>query len=187
MIVIIAGGIGSGKSEVMKLLRDLGAEIVISDEINRQLLQDKEYIDTINKNFPGTVKNGVIDKKTLRNIIFNDEKERLKLNSIAHPQIFKRINDITKNLRLVFVEVPLFNETSMHINYDKLCAVKASYDTRVKRVALRDNISYESAKKILDAQVKEESIYKKADYVIINDGDLRSLEEQVIGLYNELK
>lgn len=187
MIIVVAGGIGTGKSTVMKILEDLGAKVIYADAINRELLLDEQYVKKIGENFDGVVKDGVIDKKALRNIIFNDEEARLRLNSIAHPLIFNRINDLARSSGLIFVEIPLFVECSSYIKYDKLCAILASISIRAERVAKRDNISIESALKIIEAQIKEEKVYESADFIIYNNKDIDYLREQVILMYNNVR
>ena len=185
MIVVVAGGIGTGKSAVIKILEDLNAKVVSADSINRELLNDNTYIEKIGSTFSGIVKNGKIDKKSLRNLIFNDEDSRLKLNSIAHPLIFSKISEMVCSLPLVFIEIPLFIECRDYIKYDILWAVRASNEIRATRVAQRDNISISSAYKIIDAQYRENEIYDMADFIIHNDGDLDNLKEQVIAVYNK--
>lgn len=187
MIVVIAGGIGSGKSAVVEVLRNIGAKVVVADEINRELLKDSDHLSEIGRAFPGTVENGTLNKKKLREIIFTSENERKRLNSISHPKIFKRINDLTLSEGLIFVEVPLLEETLGLIKFDKICAVKAPIQVRAKRVSLRDNISLESALKIIEVQAREEEIYNKADFIINNDGSLEYLRDQVIKMYEYVR
>ncbi len=187
MIVVVAGGIGSGKSTVMNILNGLGASVVYADVVNRELLNDNNYIQLIDSNFNGVVINGRINKKALRNLIFNDENARLKLNSIAHPLIFDLIDKKTRSLGLVFVEIPLFAECSKYIKYDKLCAVKAPIEDRIRRISSRDNISFQDAKKIIESQIKEEKIFEKADFIIYNDTDFESLQQQVLMVYDNVR
>lgn len=187
MIVIVAGGIGAGKSAVMKILEDLGAKVIYADVINKQLLQDVNYIKKLGECFPSVVQEGKINKKELRNIIFNDELARLRLNAIAHPLIFKKIDELTRGNGVFFVEIPLFEECHKNIKFDKLCAVKASKSIRANRVASRDDISIESALKIIEAQYKEEEIYDRADFIIYNENDFEDLKNQVIEIYNNVQ
>ena len=187
MIVVVVGGIGTGKSAVMRILEDLGEKVLSADAINKELLVDRDYIKVIGDNFSGVVFDGQIDKQALRNIIFNDESARKKLNEIAHPRIFSKIENRARDYKRVFVEIPLFEECAENVKYDKICAVKAPLAARISRVSTRDGISIESAKKIIDVQAKEERVYDKADFIINNDGDMRKLEEQVLRMIANVK
>ena len=120
MIVVVVGGIGTGKSAVMRILESLGEKVISADAINKELLDDENYIKVIESNFSGVVYGGKIDKRALRNLIFNSEDERKKLNAIAHPRIFDEIDKRATACRRVFVEIPLFEECAENIKYDKI-------------------------------------------------------------------
>ena len=183
MKVAVVGGIGTGKSTVMNIIRELGGNVILTDELNRALLTDKDYIALIDANFKGVVFDGVIDKSKLKNVIFNDEQARLKLNSLAHPRIFNMIDKMTSAKGFYFVEIPLFEETSNTIKFDKICAVRASINVRAQRVSIRDKISIESALKIIEVQSNEEKVYDYADYIIENDGNYETLYQNVVDFY----
>ncbi len=187
MKIAIVGGIGTGKSTVMKIIKELGGNTILTDELNRTLLSDPKYVKLIDVNFKGVVNDKVIDKAKLKNIIFNDDVARQKLNSIAHPLIYKMIDRMTAKNGLYFVEIPLFEESSKAIVFDKICAVKASRILRAKRVSARDNISEENALKIIDLQSKEERVYDYADYVIENDGNYDDLYLKVKDFYSQCR
>ena len=187
MIVVIVGGIGTGKSAVIKVLENLGEKVLSADAINKELLLNIEYVNIIDANFKGVVVDGKIDKKALRNIIFNNENERKKLNALAHPRIFSEIERRAKEYACVFVEIPLFEECYENVKYDKICAVQAPINARAERVAKRDGISLESALKIIEVQAKEESVYDRADFIINNDGDFLNLEKQVLRMLENVK
>ena len=185
MIIAIGGGIGSGKSGVISVLKKLGANVAVADEINRNLLIDSEYIEKLVKIFPDALKNGVVDKKAIRNAIFNDETKRKELNSLAHPEIFKRIFNRAKEVDTLFVEIPLLIESEVKDKFDAIWAVNAPIETRIERIMYRDNITRQSAEKIINAQKNEDLTLKIANETIINDGDFKKLENTVISLYNK--
>ncbi|HQC54224.1 MAG TPA: dephospho-CoA kinase [Clostridia bacterium] len=178
--IAICGGIGTGKSEVIKILASKGYAVLSMDSINRELLSCGEYVSLIEINFPKAVVNGVIDKKILKNEIFNNESKRILLNKLSHPRIkniFEKYDTADKTL--LFVEVPLIVESNMVDMFDMLWAIKSPRKVRVERIINRDDISKELAEKIIDIQVKEETIYDIADIIISNDGDTDSLQKEV--------
>ncbi len=187
-VIIIAGGIGSGKSVVMKMLEKLGASTLYADKLNAELLEDINYVAIIQKAFPTVVKNGRIDKKALKEIIFNDDAKRQRLNSIAHPKIFELIKRRQSELSAdkIFVEIPLMIDSLNFFTYDKLCVINAPTDARIDRIVARDGVSKELALKMIEAQEKENSLTKIADIILNNDGDLFTLEKKVIELYKNV-
>ena len=178
--IAVCGGIGTGKSEVMKILASKGYDVLSMDEINKELLSNSEYIDLIASNFPDVVLDGVIDKKDLKKVIFNDENKRLLLNNLSHNRIrdiFKQYNFNEK--KYLFVEVPLIIESNMVGMFDKLWAVRSSKMVRVARIMKRDGVSKEFAKKIISIQNKEEMVYSIANVIIINNGDVDKLHIEI--------
>ena len=91
MNIALIGGIGSGKSEVLKVAREMGIAALSADEINAGLLKSPEYIEKIAAAFPGCVVCGVVDKARLASEVFSDKGKREKLNSIAHPEIARKV------------------------------------------------------------------------------------------------
>lgn len=178
MRIAVTGGIGSGKSVVMDMFNRLGYNCVSSDKINEKLLADKEYISKIAKAFPSAVENGVVNKKTLSNIVFTDKNKLEILNSIAHPSIRKLSHEISNKEGINFVEVPLLFECGFESDYDKVILVTADLQIRIARASKRDNKSKEDIIKIINNQIKSYE-GKKIDYVIINNADLNDLEVQV--------
>ena len=69
------GGIGAGKSEFMRAVKELGIRTYSADEINAELLRDKRYIEKLSEAFPLAVKDGKVDKSVLREEVFSDEKK----------------------------------------------------------------------------------------------------------------
>ena len=181
MKIAIAGGIGSGKSAITAILRSLGAKVVVADEVNAQLLQDPEYISVIANTFSGVVHNNVIDKKQLADLIYNNETERRKLMDIAHPRIFKEMFSLYTDSDVVFYEIPLMTETSF--SFDQIWFVEASIEDRVTRIAMRDHVTEEYAKRILLLQNGEEQIRSIATHIIKNDSNVESLVGKVKTLY----
>lgn len=180
MKVAIIGGIGSGKSAVRNILSNNGYNTIDSDEINAKMLTNNEYIKLIDNAFNGVVKGGVIDKIALKNRVFSDESQRLKLNSIAHPMIKKILIEEMNKYDVVFVEVPLLIECGLAEYFDKIWLVKADKTVRCDRVLKRDNISSDLFLQINSAQVDDKTREEVATDIIHNDGSLERLEDIVL-------
>lgn len=175
MKVAVTGGIGAGKSEFMRAVKELGIRTYSADEINAELLRDKRYIEKLSEAFPLAVKDGKVDKTALREEVFSDEKKRKTLNALAHPEIRRKIEEITGD---AVVEVPLLFESGMTDLFDKVIVVTAGEDARINRIVSTRNISKDLAKNIIKNQTTDDERIKRADYVAINDGTRKDLYEQ---------
>lgn len=175
MKVAVTGGIGAGKSEFMRAVKELGIRTYSADEINAELLCDKGYIEKLSETFPLAVKDGKVDKVALREEVFSDEKKRKTLNALAHPEIRRKIEEITGD---AVVEVPLLFESGMTDLFDRVIVVTAGEDARINRVVSTRNISKDLAKNIIKNQTTDDERLKRADYVAINDGTRKDLYEQ---------
>ena len=175
MKVAVTGGIGAGKSEFMRAVKELGIRTYSADEINAELLRDKRYIEKLSEAFPLAVKDGKVDKSVLREEVFSDEKKRKTLNALAHPEIRRQIEEITGD---AVIEVPLLFESGMTDLFDRVIVVTADEDARINRVVSTRNISKDLAKNIIKNQATDDERIKLADYVAINDGTRKNLYEQ---------
>lgn len=175
MKVAVTGGIGAGKSEFMRAVKELGIRTYSADEINAELLRDKRYIEKLSETFPLAVKDGKVDKSVLREEVFSDEKKRKTLNALAHPEIRRQIEEITGD---AVIEVPLLFESGMTDLFDRVIVVTAGEDVRINRIVSTRNISKDLAKNIIKNQATDDERIKRADYVAINDGTRKDLYEQ---------
>ena len=175
MKVAVTGGIGAGKSEFMRAVKELGIRTYSADEINAELLRDKRYIEKLSAAFPLAVKDGKVDKAALREEVFSDDEKRKTLNALAHPKIRRKIEEITGD---AVIEVPLLFESGMTDLFDRVIVVTAGEDVRINRIVSTRNISKDLAKNIIKNQASDDERIKRADYVAINDGTRKDLYEQ---------
>ena len=185
--IAITGGIGSGKSTVSNILRDKGYPVYSCDEIYAELTNSKTYINELEKAFPAVVKQGKIDKKSLAEIIFTNEQERMRLNKIAHPLIIKtlleRMNE--NESEIVFAEVPLLLEGNFENLFDQTIVVLRNLEDRIRSICTRDGISLEKAVERLNAQFDYDDIQSKNQLqkngaiFIENKGDILTLKNTV--------
>ena len=178
MKVAIIGGIGSGKSSVLSLLSSYGERVCDCDEIYRKVCETPTYIARIEKEF-GAVKDGKIDKKALANIVFADKEKLDLLNSLAHPLVFAEIDKIYKESdKNLFIEVSAFS-VDMKDNFDEIVFVRSERSTRIDRVKKRDGHEEDYVLCVMSRQMSAEEMESISDFVIVNDGDIGALENQV--------
>lgn len=184
MRIAIIGGIGSGKSEVMKIAKECGFHCLSADEINSQLLTTPDYVEKISQHFPSAVKNGSVDKKALAAIVFADEDKRALLNSIAHPEIMARIKAFDESP--LAVELPLFLEGGDN-DFDEVVFVKTSICKRIKRLEKR-GLARKQAIARIKAQVPSRTLEKVATCTIKNNSNIEKLRQNATkSLQNILK
>lgn len=181
MITLVTGGIGSGKSEVIKILKQAGKKIIKADEINAELLNDKNYLEKLEKIFPEAFFDGILNKRRLKEIIFSDNSKREILNSIAHPEIIKRLNKLTSSISDVYVEIPLMEfYKGLKPKSDRIWLVTSGINERVERVCKRDFINAELAEKIMKSQSADADLI--FDEIIENNGTIEELKDKVLFL-----
>lgn len=183
MRIAVIGGIGSGKSEVMKIAKERGFFCLSADEINAELLKTPSYIQKIATLFPSVVSNGVVDKGALAKIVFSDRGERKKLNALAHPEIMRVISEC-KESPLV-VELPLFIEGGDEA-FDEIVYVRAPLFKRISRLKKGRGMSVKQAVSRIRAQVPSAVLRAKATIVIDNSRSLSALQARANETFNQI-
>ena len=183
MRIAVIGGIGSGKSEVMKIAKERGFFCLSADEINAELLKTPSYIQKIATLFPSVVSNGVVDKGALAKIVFSDRGERKKLNALAHPEIMRVISEC-KESPLV-VELPLFIEGGDEA-FDEIVYVRAPLFKRISRLKKGRGMSVKQAVSRIRSQVPSAVLRAKATIVIDNSRSLSALQARANETFNRI-
>ena len=185
--IAVTGGIGSGKSTVLSLLKEKGYSVYSCDEISKSLFFETEYVKEIEKAFPSVVIDNKIERAKLRELVFSDALARERLNAITHPIIMKRLFSRMRqdSSLIVFAEVPLLFEGGFENKFCETIIVKRNIQDRIKAICTRDKIGEEDALKKIRAQFDydNESNDKWFDsigaHVIRNDGDIKLLQLQI--------
>jgi dephospho-CoA kinase len=194
-LVGLTGGIASGKSAVAAILRRLGAAIINADDLSREVVhpgQDawKEIIDAFSPNILHEDK--TLDRRKLRQIVFENPEARKKLEAIIHPRVRalaeRKISELAAaGTSIIVYEVPLLFENQIHLWLRPVIVVACKIETQKKRLLERDHLTELEAQRHLDAQMSLEDKRKLADYVIENDGTLEELEQQVRAVLQKIQ
>ena len=141
-LVAITGGIGSGKSLALQFLRKLNYPVFSCDEIYKEVIVSKEYIELLEKSFPNVVKNGQVDRTALAETVFNNEIMRIKLNNLAHPIIMKLLLRYMEAAEgsIAFAEVPLLFEGNFEKIFDHVLYIARDKQLRIEAVNQRDGL-----------------------------------------------
>jgi dephospho-CoA kinase len=187
----LTGGIGAGKSAVATILAELGAFIVDTDAIAREVVTPQsDGLLEIARVWPHVVRNGVLDRSALAEIVFNDGAARERLNALLHPHIrrlaLERERRAGPNQPVVHV-VPLLFETGYDRLVDKSVVVVAPLEARIARVVERDRIDEARVRARMAAQVDPDQARRCADFVIENDGNLDHLRRRTRLVFEALR
>ena len=172
LIIGITGGTGCGKTTLLNLIRDRGGMILDCDAIYHQLLKtDTAMLDAIDARFPGTVENGVLDRKKLGAIVFADEGALLDLNRITHGAVKREVlRQLEAAPALAAIDAIGLFEGDLAELCDVTVAVTAPMEERVRRLMARDGISAEYARSRIAAQHDDGWFATKCDHVLENFG-----------------
>lgn len=192
--IAITGGIGSGKSSVCKQLRQMGFEVVDADEVVHQLLKPGEevYKKVISYFGPKIVtEHQLIDNKKLAQLVFNDKKKLLQLESIIHPavqaQVLERKKELDKRgVKLGFYDVPLLYEKSLQGSFDAVIVVYASLNQQIERTMKRNQMTKEEVLHRIQNQIPLEDKKLTADFVIDNTGDKENIAKAMTNIVTQL-
>lgn len=191
MIIGITGGIASGKTEVANFLKDLGAVVIDTDEIAKEITKPgKDAYCEIIKTFGEDIllNNKEIDRKKLGGIVFSNIEARKKLENITHPEIMR---EMVRRIRdnpapIIFLIIPLLIEKNMQKTVDSIWLIKAPKKNQIRQLMVRDNLTEEEAQKRIKSQMTTEDKEKFADVIIKNDGDINEVKERVRELYQKI-
>ncbi len=184
----VTGGIGSGKSTVCALFAKLGRTVFSADEIAREVTDTREDIKSaIRKTFGDKVflPAGLLNRKVLADLIFQNQPLRKKLDEIVHPHVFAAVNQAieltpqNKRMPYVLIEAALIFESGMDERLDHVIVVHADEEIRIQRVIDRDTISRDEVLARIQSQMDPKEKKELADFVIENDGDEEELFERV--------
>lgn len=180
--IAITGTIGSGKSEVSRLLREKGYAVFDCDQVSYDLSQPNQAgYNQIIKRFEGIVmENQMLDRKKLASIIFNDAQAKMDLQNILYPLILEEMEkQIKKSDTLFFAEVPTLYESGWEIYFDQVLVVSVCKEVRDFRLKQNRSMSLAQIEERVQAQISDEKKCALADWVIENNGTKEELKIKI--------
>ncbi|MEM7277420.1 MAG: dephospho-CoA kinase [Pseudomonadota bacterium] len=188
MIIGLTGGIASGKSAVADIFAELGIDVVDTDVIAREIVEPGEdAFEDIVEFFGIDILDdtGGLDRRKLRDRVFANPDERLKLESFTHPRIRARaIGDVmAANSDYVVLVVPLLIESSLRQAVDRILVVDVPKTLQLQRLLDRDGGNEDTARAIIKAQTDRQTRLAAADDIIVNKSSLAALRRAVVQLH----
>ncbi len=190
LIIGLTGGIGSGKSSVSRVFASLGISVIDADSVARDIVKPgMPALSRIAQEFGpdaiGTDKQ--LDRQYLRDLVFEDEPARRRLEAIMHPlirtEMFRRARDITSAYGVF--EIPLLVETRQMDIVDRVLVVDCPEELQIERIKQRDQLPEDQIRAIMSAQATRHQRRNQADDIIVNDTSTELLEKHVQELHRK--
>ena len=184
----LTGGIASGKSTVAQRFAELGIPVIDADEAARAVVAPgTPGLAQVVKRFgPGVVDAaGALDRRALRNLVFDDPGSRRDLEAILHPLIRAVMERNAESAfgPYVVMDIPLLVESGSRARVDRILVVDVDEATQLQRLQTRDGSSPQQARAILASQAGRATRLAAADDVVSNMGSVTDLRQSVDGLH----
>ncbi len=195
LVIGLTGGIGTGKSTVAGMLRDFGAVIIDADRVGHEVLRPdgsawQAVVDAFGRQVLGP--GGQIDRARLAQAVFSDPENRLRLNRITHPAIYKLVRDRLEayrrqNTKLAVLEAPLLVEAGWFTLVGEVWRTVGPRPTVLRRLKERSGLPEDAGLARIASQLPEADQLPHADVVINTDCPLDELREKVTRLLSEFQ
>lgn len=183
----LTGGIGSGKTTVARIFEVLGVPVFYSDNAAKEVMATAPVRALVTAAFGDVYPEGVLDRKRLASVVFNDPDALARLNAIVHPAVREAFSRWKAGLSAPYVvnEAAVLVESGGHRHMDQLVVVSAPEEDRIARVMARDGADRAQVEARMRNQLSEPERLRHATSVLMNDG--RSLLiPQVLALHERL-
>lgn len=188
-LIGLTGGIAAGKSEALRILAELGAETISTDQVVHDLLSTDDVRDRLVARWGDDVApDGVVDRGRVGQIVFEDPEELRWLEGALHPLVGEKVarwrDELPEETRVAVVEVPLLFEGTMEPIFDATLSISAGDAERERRAAERGTGALEARS---GRQLSQEEKAARATHAISNDRSLEDLEAELRRLYPKLE
>jgi dephospho-CoA kinase len=186
----ITGGIGSGKSEVCKIISSFGVPVISADLIARRLTDSnpeikKKVIARFGLDSYAAA-TGTLNRAYVASLVFGNKENLLALNAIVHPPVLKSVDDETQAIEkihkagYIIVEAALMFESGLNKKLDYVLTVAAEDALRIDRVRNRSNLTEEQIRSRMESQIPIDEAIELSDFVLHNNGSVEDLQQKVI-------
>lgn len=188
MIIGITGGSGSGKTTLLELIREQGGLVLDCDAIYHELLRtDKALLDAIEVRFPGTVVQGMLDRKKLGQVVFANAAALQALNRITHGAVKKQVLACLQNTpSLAAIDAIGLFEGGLAELCQVTVAVTAPEEMRIARLMAREGICREYAARRIAAQHPDSWFREHCDYILENNGSKEQFRDKCLAFFKTL-
>jgi dephospho-CoA kinase len=192
-LIGLTGGVGSGKSTVAGMLRELGALVIDADQATHEVYAPgTPGFDAVVREFgPDFVRDGVIDRRLLGGLVFADEEARQRLNAIVHPLVRDWMAErsreaFERGTEIVVQDVPLLYESGLEGLFSSVVLVWAPPDAQLERLVSGRGVPAERARAMMAAQMPIDEKRRRSHHVIDNSGSVEQTRHQVEEMWAQM-
>jgi len=190
-IFALTGDFCCGKTTILNLLKKKGAFTFNIDKLVHKYYSDRNSIiyKKIKKNFPSVIVKNNISRKILKDLVFNDRRELIKLEKIVHPVVIEDLKKWIKKNRdkkISIAEVPLLFEKRLEKYFDGVIVVNVKRNILINRIKKRFKLNTKEINKRLKLYIPLKEKIKKSDFVIYNNGGIKELYKEINILWKSL-
>ncbi len=190
-LIAITGSIGCGKTTLAKIVKGLGYTVFDIDGWVRRIYFQKDFIKVIAESFPGTVSNGQVNKRMIRDIVFSDHEKLAYLEGLIHPFLKETLKQVIRRNAgcrdLFFIDIALLFEMGWDKYCDFIIVADVDYEIQKQRVMKRDKVSADDFDKINNVQMDNKKKIELADIVINTNKPKNLLRSELIKIIERLE
>ena len=193
-VIGIAGGIASGKSLVADILAELGAGVIHADDLNHEVLHSDQVRRQIQKWWGQDTydERGVLDRRRLAEIVFNDPAKRKRLEGLTHPRV-NELRDQRRNemetdghTHAIVLDIPLLFEVGQDGLCDQVIFVEVDENARIQRASEQRGWDAAELRRRENLQTPLDIKRKRSDHIVENNSDINTLRERVASVYHQI-
>lgn len=190
-IIAITGSIGCGKTYIANLIKSLGYTVFDADKEVANFYKNSEFINLIKTYFSDCFENELLNKRKLRDLVFNDNHKLKKLESIIHPllkqKLKQKIRKSVNKSNFIFIDAALIFEMNWDIYCDYIILADVDRKIQKQRVMKRDKISADDFEKIVAKQMDNNIKKEKSDLIINTENSDGKIKVLIIKFLNEIE
>ena len=192
----LTGSIAVGKSFVARVLAELGCHVIDADRTAREVVEPgSPGLQALTERFGAEIllSDGTLNREQLGALVFADEQKRQVLNSILHPYIIAKQDELLRALEIkdpngvALVDAALMIESGGYRRFDKLIVVHCDPEEELRRLMARDHLSRDEAEARIRSQMPQEEKMKLADYSVDTSTGFDAARERTQEVYRELR
>jgi len=185
----ITGGIGSGKTAACMIFETLGIAVYYADTQAKKLMNTDPVLKNAIAEYFGSdlYCDGLLDRRKMAEIVFNEKTALAKLNSLVHPAVARDFEQwlSLQTSQYVLEEAAIIFESGIAHRFDKIILVTAPDNIRIDRVCARDNVAPHAVRERMKNQLPDNEKIAMADYIIYND-NIKLITPQVLEIHNKI-
>ena len=187
MVIGVTGNTGTGKTEICELYKELGAHLISCDELGWEILRKPHIIQKTKKEFEEVVEKETVNREKLGAVVFKDENRLKQLNGIVRPELLKKLKGSIESSKskIIVVDGALIFEWRIENWFDYIILLNSTLEDKKKRLKAK-GLSEEIIKGRLNSQGNSSKFVKFSDFIIENDGDLKSLKNNAKWVWDKI-